>query len=392
MIAAKKPILLFVINEAFFFLSHRKELAMAASQDFEVHIAAPPDHVWAPAGFDISEITRLGITWHDLPLSRRGQKPWEEIRTIFVLACIIRKLRPTILHLLTIKPNLYGGVLARLLGVPGVVFGITGLGQIFVAAGFFARVRRALSKALLSFAFSHPHAMVTVQNAHDLAVVRTLVSQGDRALLLLRGSGVDLSRFQFAPEQPGVPLAILAARLIWEKGVGEFAAAARILNDRGVALRFALVGDTQESNPRAVPPATLRSWEPLVEWWGRRDDMPAIMAAAHIVCLPSTYGEGVPKVLIEAAASGRPIVATDIPGCREIVVDGKTGFLVPPGNPEALAHALERLARNAPLRHEQGLAARQMAEAEFDVRSVVKKTLGAYAALLHAADRRKPHL
>jgi glycosyltransferase involved in cell wall biosynthesis len=130
----------------------------------------------------------------------------------------------------------------------------------------------------------------------------------------------------------------------------------------------------------------------LVEWWGRRDDMPAIMAAAHIVCLPSTYGEGVPKVLIEAAASGRPIVATDIPGCREIVVDGKTGFLVPPGNPEALAHALERLARNAPLRHEQGLAARQMAEAEFDVRSVVKKTLGAYAALLHAADRRKPPL
>lgn len=381
--AGKKPVLLYVINEAFFFLSHRSELAQAALGEFEVHLAAPQDHVWAPAGFDVSQIKAMGIQWHALPLSRRGQSPIQELRTVFHLARIMREVRPSLMHLLTIKPNIYGGLLARVMGVPAVVYSMTGLGQVFVARGLHGRLRRLAIRAVLALAFSHRNATVIVQNSSDFNVVASLLPAA-QAPVLIKGAGADLSAFNVTPEPEGPPLTILAARLIWEKGIGEFAAAAKIIREKGIAARFALVGDTHSSNPRAVPEETLRSWAPIVEWWGRRDDMPAVMAAAHIVSLPSGYGEGVPKVLIEAAAAGRPIVASDIPGCREVVVEGQNGLLVPVGNADALAAALERLIQNAPERVRMGARGRSIAEAEFDVRVVVDNTVGIYRHLLKA--------
>ena len=208
------------------------------------------------------------------------------------------------------------------------------------------------------------------------------VVAADRAVLI-RGSGVDLERFHPTPEPGGTPIVILPARLLWDKGVGELAEASRLLRTRGVACRVVLVGSPDEENPRAVPQATLCAWkdEGVIECWGQRDDMPEVFAASTIVVLPS-YREGVPKALLEAAASGRAMVATDVPGCREIVIHERTGLLVPPADALALADAIERLIRDGELRKGLALAARALAESEFGEPAVVRATLDAYSRLL----------
>jgi glycosyltransferase involved in cell wall biosynthesis len=220
------------------------------------------------------------------------------------LLSLYRRLRPDIVHHLTIKPNLYGGIAARLMGLPGVVYAITGLGQ----------------------------------------------------TVLIQGSGVDLDLFKPAVQTEGEPVVIVPSRLIWEKGIQEFVDAVRQLRVEGVAARFALAGNAYPSNPRAVPEETLRGWaeDGDVEWWGRREDMPEVMAESHIACLLSKYGEGVPKVFLEAAAAGRPVVATDTSGCRKVIEHGAEGLLVPAGDSAALAAALRRLVEKPDQRHAMG--------------------------------------
>jgi glycosyltransferase involved in cell wall biosynthesis len=202
--------------------------------------------------------------------------------------------------------------------------------------------------------------------------------------VIIKGSGVDMTRFTPTPQPEGPPLILFAGRLIWQKGIGDFVAAARALKTRGLEARFVIVGYPEASSPAAVPAGTLDAWaaEGVIEWWGRRDDMPAVYAGAHIVCLPSSYGEGVPKVLIEAAACGRPAVATDAPGCREIVHDGANGLLVPVGDHEALCAALETLATDPARRAQMGMRGRQIAEAEFALTQVLDRTLALYRELL----------
>ena len=328
----KKPILLFVVNEAYFFVSHRLPIAQEAQRlGYEVHIAAPRDNVWAPEGFSVEALAGSGLTHHEIPMSRRGTRPHEELRTFLAIWRLYRRLRPDIVHHLTIKPNLYGGLAARLSGVPGVVYAITGLGQMFVSNRGSLRWLRPVALMLMRIAFGTANKRVIVQNTsdRDFLVGNGVAGVGDT--VLIQGSGVDLAQFTPSPEPTGEPLVVLPSRLIWEKGIQEFADAAKMLRAQGLAARFALVGNTHASNPRAVPETTLRGWAEggVVEWWGRREDMPQVIAACHIVCLPSKYGEGVPKVLLEAAAAGRPVVATDTPGCREVIEDGVEGLLVP---------------------------------------------------------------
>jgi len=383
----EQPVLLFVVNEAYFFVSHRLPIALEAQrQGYDVHIAAPGDNVWAPEDYSVAELAKLGLTFHEIPISRRGTRPIQELRTFLALLRLYRRLRPDIVHHLTIKPNLYGGVASRLAGVPGVVYAITGLGQMFVATQGPLRLLRPMVLSLMRIAFGHGNARVIVQNVSDRAflVDNRVVDMG--ATVLIQGSGVDLTLFKPAPEQEGAPVIILPSRLIWEKGIQEFVDAARQLKGEGVAARFALVGNTHPSNPRAVPEETLRRWadEGIVEWWGRQEDMPTVMAECHIVCLPSKYGEGVPKVLLEAAAAGRPVVATDTPGCREVITESVEGLLVPAADSVALANALRELIKNSEARKRMGNAARIKAEAAFAVGAVVQSTLAIYAEMVVA--------
>jgi glycosyltransferase involved in cell wall biosynthesis len=202
--------------------------------------------------------------------------------------------------------------------------------------------------------------------------------------IVIKGSGVDMAVFQPQPEADGVPAILFAGRLLWQKGVGEFVEMARRFQTAGIPARFIIVGYSEPSSPSAVPAEELERWNRsgLVEWWGRCTNMPEIFAQSHIVCLPSSYGEGVPKVLIEAAACGRAIVTTDTPGCREIARDGENGLLVPAENDDALFEALKKLVQDPVLRQQMGARGRQIAEAEFSLERICGETLAIYAQLL----------
>ncbi len=379
-----RPRLLYVTNEFFFFYSHRLPVARAARDaGYEVHVAGPPTPGWAPDDFEVGVLEAEGFRLHEFPLARRGVNPIEEMRTALSLFALYRRLRPEMVHQITIKPVLYGGIAARLAGLPSMVSAVTGLGQVFIARGLRASALRLVVRQLYRLALAHPNGRVIVQNAEDgERLVESGMVRAER-VVLIPGSGVDLDEFEARPEPAGPPLIILPARLIWEKGIAEFVAAARELRLGGVEARFALLGNAIAENPRAVPEAQLRQWqaEGDVEWWGRLNDMPRAYAESHIVCLPSKYGEGVPKALIEAAACGRAIVSTDIAGCRDVVRDGVNGLLVPPGDVPALARALRRLIEDADLRRRMGAAGPAVVAGDFAVESVVERTLEVYRRL-----------
>jgi len=388
--AGTRPRLLFVVNEAFFFMSHRLPVARAAQRaGFEVHVAAPSDHVWAPDGFSVDDVREAGFTFHAIPLSRRGRNPIFEAQTLLALYRLYKQLNPDLIHHLTVKPNLYGGLAARASRSPAMVNAVTGLGQVFVADGTDAALMRRIVVWAYRLAAGHGNCRFIVQNAAD---GDCLVESGaiDAArVALIRGSGVELDRFRPTPEPPGAVVIVLAARLIWEKGIAAFVEAARRVRRKRGTVRFVLVGATSASINRAVPEQDLRRWhdEGVVEWWGRREDMPAVLGQCHIVCLPSVYGEGVPRILIEAAACGRPCVTTDLPGCRDIVRDDENGLVVPPGDVDQLVDCLIRLIDDGDLRRRLGQQGREIVETEFSERRVVEGTLAVYGDLLGPAFR-----
>ncbi len=369
--------ILYVVNDADFFLSHRLPLAKAAqSYGYDVHVATP-------SGSGVERIVDEGFTFHSILLNRMGIRPFQEIKSLLGLYKLYSELQPALVHHVTIKPVLYGGMMARLARIPAVVSAVSGLGYVFIPRDFKAKLGRSSVKFLYRLALGHDNNIVIFQNPDDknLFLESGMIAKGRVALI--KGSGVDLRAFVPTSEPVTTPLIILASRMLWDKGVGEFVEAARLLQNAGLKARFALVGDTDPGNPAAVPTSQLEDWkrDGIVEWWGRRDDMPNVFAQAHIVCLPS-YREGLPKVLIEAAASGRSIITTDVPGCREVVRDGENGLLVQMRATAALAMALRKLIEDPELRRRMGKKGRELAVAEFSVETVVNETLAIYRELI----------
>lgn len=377
--------LMFVVNEAYFFYSHRLPVARAARMaGFEVHVAAPPDHVWAPDNFEVERLAAEGFIYHPIPLSRRGINPFQDFRTLWALWRLYRRIRPSIVHHLTIKPVLYGGILARLAGRCGVLNAITGLGHIFSADDMRSRFLRWFIIRLYRLSLANRRCQAVVQNSEDGQQLVALGAISEDRVNLIRGSGVSLQEYAPSPEAGGPLIVILPARLIWAKGVGEFIEAAKQLKSEEFSARFVLLGGAKKNYAGAVPEAQLRQWQDqgIVEWWGHRDDMADIYQRCHVVCLPTSYGEGVPRVLIEAAASGRAIVTTDVAGCRDIVIDGVNGRLVPPGDRAGLVDALREVLGDADWRRQLGMAGREIAGREFALDVVVEKTLDVYRQLL----------
>lgn len=371
-----RPVLLFVVNVDWFFVSHRLPLAVAArDKGLMVKVAA------ADTGMS-EKIRDYGFDFIPLPISRSGTGFWQEIKTVWCLYKVYRKLDPDVIHHVTIKPVLYGSIAARLLGSIPIVNAVSGLGYTFTDSKRATGLRQ-LTTALYRLAFSHPKCKVIFQNPDDIAAFQTMHLVKDHQTVLIRGSGVDCSLFRPTSEPSGPPLVVLATRMLWDKGVQEYVDAVRLLRERGISARFALVGSSDEGNPTAVPVHQLQAWhaDGIVEWWGHVDDMPRVFAESSVVVLPS-YREGLPKVLLEAAASGRAIVATDVPGCREIVRHEENGLLVPAQDPKALADAIERLLMDRDLRHKFGRRGRKIVESEFSVELVVRQTLDVYAELL----------
>lgn len=371
--------LLIVVNHAPFFVSHRLPIAIAAREaGFEVHVAVAPSE---PA---VTTIKGHGCHVHVLPIDRTATGVIGEWRSLRALWRLYRRLAPAIVHHVTVKPVLYGSLARRLTGGGPVVNAIPGLGYVFLAQGSRAVVRRYLVERLYRVALGGRQTKAIFQNPDDLEqfVERGLI-RPDRAVLI-RGSGVDLAEFPVADEPPGDPLVVLPARMLRDKGVMEFVEAARLVRAALPAVRFALVGGC-DANRSAIGEEQLLAWQAdgVVEWWGQRDDMPDVLRRASIVCLPS-FREGVPKALLEAAATGRAIVTTDVPGCREVVREGENGLLVPPRNGAALAAAILTLVRDPELRRRMGRAGRLRAEREFSLESVVRRTLEIYASFSDA--------
>lgn len=371
------PRLVFVVNRLEFLLSHRLPLVLAAQQaGYDVHVIAPP-------GDDASVLHARGVPVHAWRLDRGGQNAAAEGAALLHLTQLYRRLGPRVVHHVTVKPVLYGSLAARATAVRGVVNAVSGLGYVFMSTGRAAALRRAALRPLYRAALCGPRTVVILQNEADRAeLVAQGVLEGAR-IVMVPGSGVDVRRFEPRPVPPGPPLVVLPARLLKDKGVEEFAAAAAALRARGVAARFALVGDLDPSNPSCVTQAQVDGWVSAgtLEWWGRRADMPEVYAQASVVCLPS-YREGMSKALLEAAAAGRPIVTSDAPGCREVVDGGRLGPLVPVGDAAALTEALAGLLLNAPKRQALGAALADFARERFDERLVVDRHLRVWSELV----------
>ena len=374
-----KPVLLYLVTEDWYFWSHRLPIARAArAAGWEVMVATRV----AKHG---ERIRREGFRLVPIGLRRRSLAPWREAAAIAELLRLYRRERPDLVHHVAMKPVLYGSLAAALAGVPAVVNALAGMGYVFTSSGVKARLLRPLIRTAFRWLLDRPNSRLILQNPDDIAVMTEGTVAAER-VALIRGSGVDTQLFTPREEPEGTPVAVMVSRMLWDKGVGELVEAARLLRRREVPLRVVLVGPPDPDNPASIPERQLSDWEASgdVAWWGERSDIAEIWAKGQIAVLPS-HREGLPKSLLEAAACGRPMVATDVSGCREIVRDGVTGLLVPPGDAGALADALERLARDPGLRRRLGAAARDLVEREFSEEAVVAQTLALYRSLVPGA-------
>lgn len=372
-----RPVLLFVVTEDWYFWSHRSGLATAAKEaGFDVALAARFTH-------HRERIEALGVQCYPLPFHRDAANPLADLAMLFALSRIIKAARANLVHAVALKPILL--CFWALIRFPDLRFclAVTGLGHLFIADDPFVRVLRLCLRPFLRFLMNHPRSTVILQNEDDLAMLagERLVTRGHSRLI--RGAGVDTVKFGAAPiPQSEVPTVLLPARMLRDKGVVEFIEAVGLMHQRGIAVRGVLVGALDEGNPSALTRPRL---EELCrahgcEWWQHREDMPAVYAEADIVCLPS-YREGLPKALLEAASSARPLVATDVPGCREICRQDESGLLVAPRDVEALAAALGQLLADTASRARMGQRAREIVEHEFSAEIVNRQTVALYREL-----------
>jgi len=333
----------------------------------------------SPAGAYAERFARLGLRWRELPFERRSLNPFAQLATAASLARIYAAEKPDVVHHFTIKCAVYGSAAARLTGVPVIVNALAGLGS---AGGHTPSRGQQLARVLafLSLRLALRGTHVIVQNPDDQAfLIRRRVVRAE-ACELIRGSGVNLTRFHPGPKRHDGIRVLLASRLLWSKGIAEFVAAADAVRASRPDVQFVIAGDADPGNPETLLPADLERLErhPNVVFKGHVDDMAALLAETDIVALPTSYGEGVPRILVEAAACGLPLVASDVAGCREIVRSGINGLLVRARDAAALTGAIEALVADAGLRSTMGEAGRGIAQAEFGEPAVLAATIASY--------------
>jgi len=364
--APARPKLLFVVTEDWAFCSHRLPTAFAARDaGFDVVVAARMrEHR--------DQIERLGFRTVEWAIKRESQNPLSELSALLDLIRIYRSERPDVSYHVALKSIMYGAIAARVSGVGASVNLFSGLGVVFISNSVRFRVIRTLVTPLLRWAMKPSNVRLQVQNADDRAVLNGLgVGTPDRTDLV-PGSGLDLENFPETAEPANrPPMAMLVARMLWDKGIGELVEASRLLKARGVQLRIVLVGNPDPANPTSISEAQLKAWagEGLIEWWGRREDVAEILKQSHIAVLPS-YREGMPRSLLEAAAIGRPMVAFNAVGCRDLIRDGENGFLVPFKDTVALADALQKLVDDGDLRRRMGHQARLDVERTYSATAI----------------------
>ena len=365
--------LIYIVSEDWVFVSHRLTLAKQAIKD----------------GYDVAVITNIsnhedvllsaGLKVFNINFCRSFKRPFSDIHSIYQLIKLFRLLKPEVIHNVGLKISLISSIAAFIARVPVAINAYTGLGYVFSSNDMLARVIRLLLNSPLKYLNHRASTWVVFQNEDDEALFENSNLINKERTLLIKGSGVDVIEFPFSDELPGQLKVMLASRLLWDKGVGEFIEASRQLKISYPEVTFVLVGDVDEQNPLSLTKEIIDSWvnKGFIEWWGHKQNMPEVLKLAHIVALPS-YREGLPKVLLEAASIGRALVATDVPGCREIVRDGVNGFLVQAKESKCLAEAIEKLILNKELRTQMGLKSREIIETELSSEIINKQFIELY--------------
>lgn len=373
---AKK--ILYLVAEDWYFVSHRLPMARAArSAGYEVHVATRVVEC-------AHQIENEGFALHPIAWQRGSINPLQMMAAAIAVRGLYRKLQPDIVHHVAFAPAIIGSLAA--LGLPmAKLNALAGLGFVFTSKTAKAQLLRLLAHRLLGFVLKRPGTMVLVQNPDDGAMVERLGVAKDR-IALIPGSGVDIELLTPLTEPDGPFTVAFVGRLLYDKGVEALVRAHEILNKRGVRVRALLAGVPDPSNPASIPEPTLAHWrqrENLV-LIGHVEDVRTVWAKAHVAILPSRR-EGLPKSLLEAAACGRPLIASDVPGCREIARHGVNALLVPPDDPEALAHAIATLMNDPDIRIRFGRASRQIVVADFSSARIADEIVALYARLLAQA-------
>jgi glycosyltransferase involved in cell wall biosynthesis len=370
-IMGRKPRLLYVVTEDWYFLSHRLPIARAAKDaGFDVHVATN-------VGDGEPAISREGFVLHPIPFARGRTSPGAAIVTVLALRNVLRRVRPTIVHNVALQPAVLGSLAA--IGLRAVtVNAITGLGHTFIADTPKTRILRRLIGIVLRQFVDHGRNVAIVQNPDDRTLLRSLGIREDH-IVLIPGSGVDVEQLRPTGEPEGPITVAFVGRLLDDKGVRTLITAYRLLRAKGSSLSLLLAGKPDPANPSSVSEDEAEDWgrEPGITWLGHVEDIAAVWARAHIAVLPSR-GEGLPKSLLEAAACGRPLIATDVAGCREVAIPDETGLLVPVDDATALAAAIEQLAASPDLRARFGAAARRIAVQRFSADSIARATANLY--------------
>lgn len=375
-----RPRLLFLITEDWTFWEIRRDLARIAKD----------------AGYDVLVATRVtehadriqneGFQLIPISMRRRSRNPFRELMTFIEVVRLYCRTRPKIVHHVAMKPIIYGSLAAWMTRIPVVINVFAGLGYAYTDRPRRVSVVRAMMRMALKIAVRGSRSMVVFQNRDDqelLARARIVTTSHVR---LIAGSGVDITRFSPGGTPADPPIVMLVGRMLWDKGVGEFVEAALLLKKKSVRARFVLVGRCDQDNPSAIEEEQLNRWaqEHSIEWWGHREDLPAVFGVATLVVLPS-YREGLPKVMLEAAACGKAMIATDVPGCRDVIQHRKTGLLVPVRDPPALADAVHTLLENQELRVALGVAARDFVRREHSTERIGRQYLDLYQECLRRA-------
>jgi glycosyltransferase involved in cell wall biosynthesis len=370
--------ILYLVSEDWYFISHRIPMARAAqAAGYEVHVATR-------VGDFAEQIRKEGFLLHPIHWRRGSMNPLRLCAAIMETRQVYKNVRPDLVHHVAVVPTVIGSIAA--LGLPIIrLNALAGLGFAFTSDKASARILRPMARHLLRWLLKRPNSTVLVQNPDDYAVV-TGLGVPKQSIALIAGSGVDVDVLTPLPEPPGTFTAGYVGRLLDDKGVRTLVRAHEMLAQRGITIKTLLAGEPDPSNPASIPEHVLARWKriPNLQLLGHVDDIRNVWAQAHVAVLPSRR-EGLPKSLLEAAACGRPLVATDVPGCREIARNGVNALLVPWDDPTALAAAIERLVKDPDLRSRFGAASRQIAVSEYSSRRVASDTAALYARLLENA-------
>jgi glycosyltransferase involved in cell wall biosynthesis len=371
------PKLLYLITEDWFFVSHFLPMARAARETgFEVAVATRMQK-------GAEQISTEGFRAIAFDQTRKSLGVIEAMRNLMQAFRIVRAERPDIVHCIALRPVVFGGIAAKMAGVRGLVLAPTGLGHLWTATGILASIARIAVRFVVGSWLRGPRTQYVFENRDDPAEFK-LDPEG-RDVTIVGGAGVTAADFPFLPEPPAPPVKVaVVSRMIYAKGIAEAVAAAQRARALGAPIELHVFGIPDPISRDAIPEPVLRQWssQPGIHWHGHTADVARVWREHHVSLFLSYYREGVPRALIEAAASGRPIVTTDMPGCRDVVRDGKEGFIVPTHDIEAAALALAKLASDPTLRERMGAAANARFHERFTEESVKRAIAAVYRSLM----------